>query len=95
MFLKSKKNDKKNILDEPSSPSLSSTKIEQIETFNVLKNKNQWILLRENEERPIFYSLTKNVVVNKAKDFSNSQEFKVNIFNVNNELISSKILIKN
>lgn len=95
MFLKSKKNDKNNLLEEPSSFSGNKTKIKQIETFNVLKNKNQWILLRENEERPIFFSSIKNVVINKVKDFSNGKECIVNIFNVNNELITSKILIKN
>lgn len=93
MFLK--KSDKNNLLEDPSSHSAIDVETQNIETFNVLKNKNQWILLRDNEERPIFFSSIKNVVIGKVKDFSSNKEFRVNIFNVDNELITSKILIKN
>ncbi|MEF9984904.1 MAG: hypothetical protein RSA40_01595 [Malacoplasma sp.] len=93
MFFKFKINDENNKSDdEPSSPIIS---IASVETFNILKNKNNWILLRENEERPIYFSSSKNDVINKAKDFSFQKKYKINIFNVRNELINTKILIKN
>lgn len=95
MISKSKTKELKK-LDEPlSEEAILQAKISNKKIISILKNKNKWVIISHENERPIFISSNKNEAIKEAKNIFANQNCTLNIYDVDHNLIKTINISKN